>query len=97
MTPGPGLPLYLAEMELVEEHQVLLWVQLSIQPVDLGHHTCHPLIGEEELGEEAGVGALRGGQRGGGRSTQWLWVLGHRDSKALVPTTRWGGGEGSGE
>lgn len=50
---------HLADVELVEEHQVLLRVQLSIQPVDLGHHPCHPLISEEELREQPGVGALQ--------------------------------------
>lgn len=64
MTAGPGLAPYLAEVELVEEHQVLLRILLGVQPVDLGHHPCHPLVGKEELGEQAWVGALREGQGG---------------------------------
>lgn len=50
---------HLADVELVEEHQVLLRVQLSIQPVDLGHHPRQPLISKEELREQPGVGALQ--------------------------------------
>jgi len=83
---------YLAEVELVEEHQVLLWVQLGIQPVDLGHHPRHPLIRKEELGEQAGVGALRGEQRGDGGSTPRLQVLGQGDPRSPVSVARRGGG-----
>lgn len=72
---GPGLPPYLAEVELVEEHQVLLRVELSIQPIDLSHHLCHPLISKKELGEQAGVRALRREQRVRGGSTPRLRVL----------------------
>lgn len=92
VTAGPRLSPYLAEVELVEEHQVLLRVQLSIQPVDLGHHPRHPLVGKEELGEQAGVGALRGDQRGDGGSTPQLRVLGQGEPKSPVPTARRGGG-----
>lgn len=61
---------YLAEVELVEEHQVLLRVQLSIQPIDVGHHARHSLVGKEELREQPGVGALRAGRTSDGADTQ---------------------------